>query len=288
MKKATKITLLIALIMVIVGAGVASAAFVLGAKTELYWNNGFQVMERGERQEIDEILPAFSMIEAELNTARVTIRYGDAHRIEGVHYDTLRYEVQGDTLYVTGGTGRDLTSTGHIKRLTIGFRNTGTEAGRIVIFVPYGMELSQLNIRAGTGRIELADIAAGSVRLRTGTGGITTRRVNLNDAFINTGTGSISFEGELAGTNELITGTGSISFEGRLSGMNKFRTGTGRAAIRIPMPRERYSYAVSTSTGGIMINGKRQGKNVVQTVADPLGYIQLNTGTGSVSLHFSE
>lgn len=135
----------------------------------------------------------------------------------------------------------------------------------VVITIPLGVELNELDVAVGTGAILLDGISCREVECSIGTGDVTLTNVTARSASAETRTGTLRWEGPLAREVELDCGVGDI----------RIITDTvdGREV------------ELSTATGEVTVNGSAKGKTFHQWGGSS-GELEAAVGTGSVTLEY--
>ncbi|MCL2564084.1 MAG: DUF4097 domain-containing protein [Oscillospiraceae bacterium] len=253
-----KIILLIALIAILIGGILAVIAFGLGAETALYWDRGFRVADTSSRTELNTTLSPFSEIELNVGTSDLTLRYGDEFRIEGHHYGTITYEVNGNRLTVNAPS----------RRVFLGWDRG---SGHITITVPDGTALDSANFSLGVGNIRIQD-------------------VSLHNATLDSGVGNINVTANLSGRSTIEIGVGDIDVRGMITGDADLSGGVGNVTVHVEGSLDRFSYTASSGVGRVSAGGAQStglGGNMTQTAADPLGTIRVDSGVGDVTITFT-
>jgi len=230
MRPWVKITLLIALALVVLGTALAGLAWTLGAHTSIQWQNGrFRIIERGVTQEFEQTLESFDRIDLRLDIANVTIQHGVGYHISG------RYQAQELLFHVENGVlivdevrvpaGRAMFSIGLIHN---------NEGSTVLITVPSATVLDALFLEVGVGRIDLRNVAADRTTVTLGIGNIYGENVALEDTVLQAGMGNIAVNGALSGRNEMQVGTGNVTLtlEGyQQQFTHSWQTGVGNTSI---------------------------------------------------------
>ena len=140
----------------------------------------------GKKASIDEVLNRFTEIKANTNIGEFRIEQGDQFKIESTYTrDWLKpiYSVN---------NGRLEISQPHKKHKNIG----GTNNCRIILTVPAGTELSQINIDSNVGDVKLRSIVAGDIDINLNVGEISIRQSKFDKVDADTNVGEIDIDAD--------------------------------------------------------------------------------------------
>jgi len=229
-----KTILRIALIMLLAGGILALTTWGFGARTSLYFDQGFHIAGSNQRSEVEELLSDFRHIDLRLGVTNLNLRHGNDFRIEGHYNSGLVIEQRDDTLFVTSSGfirqgGRFTINVGRIS-----FGSSG--GGSLTITVPSHVELASVSLDVGVGNIHIRDVAIQDVDLTSGVGNIdmdlpgSAERVSWSGTV---GVGRIAIDGERYGTG--VGGSASHRVE-EPEAVIRFDAGVGNVNITFQNP----------------------------------------------------
>lgn len=153
-----------------------------------------------------EPLQQFQSVDVEVAVADVTLRTGDSFSVS-LEWNrernyTMSYELRGDVLKVSS------------QKLSTSGIDMGNYESRVVITVPEGTALEQIEIETGLGGITVTGVSAAEMELQTGLGDVTADGVLVQgDLTMNTGLGDVTLLGAPAADMTLESGMGNIRAE---------------------------------------------------------------------------
>lgn len=147
----------------------------------------------------------------------------------------------------------------------------------------------ELNLDTGSGAVEVSGFRGGPLSIDTGSGDVTGSQLESTEVSVETGSGDIRLTGVGAPSLSLETGSGTVTAELRQDITSlEVNTGSGDIAIRAPASLGA-ALEVETSSGDIdtdfPLQVTRRGRDhVVGTIGDGNGTIEIQTGSGEISL----
>ena len=199
----------------------------------------------------------FSEVDIEAGLADVTILTGEDYAVE------LAWNSDGS--YSLSGTVRNgvLNVTSSQKKLG----STSDHSASVIITVPAGVTLREIDVEVGMGDISLDSISANDVSCETGLGDVWLWDVTAGEASASTGMGDISWDGALSRETELETGMGDI-----------WVYAAGSA--------DRWSYELNSGLGQVEVDGVSMGSSAKRR-GGSAGELEASSGTGDVWVEFS-
>jgi len=143
-------------------------------------------------------------------------------------------------------------------------------------------------VSGGSGNVRLTNLASFDSHFDMGSGGLTIKNGALGNTKLDSGSGSCRFENAVANNLVADSGSGKIVYEGILTGNCIFDSGSGPIRLDIEGAKEDYSIRASLGSGGIYINGRKAGSDNYTGNTGGEHSLIFNTGSGSVSVNFSE
>jgi hypothetical protein len=146
----------------------------------------------------------------------------------------------------------------------------------------------QLNIDTGSGDVTVTDAAVGTLSIDTGSGSVRVDGFKAEALEVDTGSGDVTATGE-GGRVLVDTGSGSVSLSLGVGLRNvSVDTGSGNVTVLVP---EGYGARVhlETSSGdlevGVPLQLLRRGGDLLEgTIGDGTGSVDVETGSGNISL----
>jgi hypothetical protein len=290
---------LIALVLIIVGGGMAAVGWILGARSDLYFDGTGVHVARAEYQ-----APAAYVTE-EFTELDIDAWSADVELVASDHFG---YELS------TTGTVR---LTGEYKNgvLTIRQENShrftilsiGIGSGRsdVKVYYPASSELERVKIETLSGGITAKGLYAQTLMLKAVSGNISIDHVDAATAEIKTTSGEITLHGSGTGfdaayvqsvSGEITarglvarrltakTTSGNVTLQGDITGKTDIDTVSGDVRVDIGWAKNPQSYYIDTVSGDIRIDGERQGKPASFGSRDDANVISAKTTSGSVTI----
>ena len=260
MKKGTVISLIIAGMLILLGAGLFA-----GAMSAIGWDFSKLSSDEFVTQTV-EITKSFVAIEIEADTAKIRFvaSQDDTMRVEYGDIEPVQYRVEVDN----GILKIEVVDTREwYDYISIGF----TPASYVTVYLPAG-EYGALTIRHGTGDIELPDaFTFFELDIELSTGDVTVNSPVRNAVSITTDTGDISLTSAEAGALAVKTSTGSIKITNvSCAGDVSLHVGSGKSHLTNLRCQ---SLASTGSSGDITM------KDVIAS-----GAFEISRDTGDVTL----
>lgn len=176
---------------------------------------------------IDTVYPGgITRLDFDLSCADVTIKAGDAFRVEAKKINAKRFrtEVDGDTWEIE-------CDTRNVNRMS------GDKAPTITITLPQNFVADELELALSMGNLTVRDLSARTSSLEVGMGDLVATGFSSGDCDLDVGMGNL----ELAGT---ITGQGYIN------------CGMGNVELKLAGSSQDYGYDVTVQMGSVEIDGE--------------------------------
>lgn len=141
------------------------------------------------------------------------------------------------------------------------------QAAQVVITIPQGVTLREIDVEVGLGDITLEAVAASEVSCETGLGDVQFVDVTATEADGSTGMGDVRWEGALSRETELETGMGDI----RVSAAG---------------PANGWSYELESGMGNVEVDGVSLGRSAKQRGGSS-GELEASSGMGDVIVTFN-
>ena len=197
----------------------------------------------------------FSEIDVEVGLADVIIVTGEEYAVE-LKWDSgngyaMNCAIRKDVLKVTSSQ----------KKIS----DPSFDNAEVVITVPEGVTLKEVDVEVGMGDLHLEGISAADISCESGVGDICFLRVTANEAGGETGLGDVEWEGALSRETELNTGMGDVR-------------------VKADDAAGGWSYELSSGMGQVSVNGVGYGNNAKQRGGS--GELEASSGMGDVTVDF--
>lgn len=198
----------------------------------------------------------FSKVDVEVGLADVTLLTGEDYAADLEWNSGSGYSMSGA---VRNGV---LKITSSQKKVNGSFNNDA----KVVITVPQGVTLREIDVEVGLGDITLEAVAA-------------------NDVSCETGLGDVQFIDVTADEADGFTGMGDVSWDGALSRETDLETGMGDVRVSAAGPADGWSYELSSGMGDVEVDGVSLGHTAKQR-GGSAGELEASSGMGNVSVEF--
>lgn len=159
-----------------------------------------------------------------------------------------------------------------------------TLSGNIVLYVPENIELSNLKLDTGAGKISIEGVKANELDISHGAGLLEISNSSFNETDIDGGAGRISIENSKLNNLDFEAGVGRIDIGAEITGRSKIECGVGEMNVRIMGRQEDYKITAEKGIGSLRIDGEEASSNVAY--GNGVNTIKLNGGIGSININF--
>ena len=194
-------------------------------------------------------VPAFSRIEVELDMGNVSVMPTGEYDLSfsGEHATLLDYEMDGDTLRITG------TALSAME-----FFTSGDEAA-VTIGIPEDASLDAVDIHTAMGQVELGGFTANSLTVSTDLGNVSLDSVMASDADITLSMGdltgySLTTTDSLAVKNDM----GDVYLDGDFQGNTDITLSMGDLDLTTWQSMDTYSLDLDVTMGDLYLDGSTQ------------------------------
>ena len=194
-------------------------------------------------------VPAFSRIEVELDMGNVSVIPTGEYDLSfsGEHAALLDYEMDGDTLRITG------TALSAME-----FFTSGDEAA-VTIGIPEDASLDTVDIHTAMGQVELGGFTANSLTVSTDLGNVSLDSVMASDADITLSMGDLT--GYSLTTTDSLTvknDMGDVYLDGDFQGNTDITLSMGDLDLTTWQSMDTYSLDLNVSMGDLYLDGSTQ------------------------------
>ena len=194
-------------------------------------------------------VPAFSRIEVELDMGNVSVMPTGEYDLSfsGEHATLLDYEMDGDTLRITG------TALSAME-----FFTSGDEAA-VTIGIPEDASLDAVDIHTAMGQVELGGFTANSLTVSTDLGNVSLDSVMASDADITLSMGDLT--GYSLTTTDSLTvknDMGDVYLDGDFQGNTDITLSMGDLDLTTWQSLDTYSLDLDVTMGDLYLDGSTQ------------------------------
>lgn len=172
-----------------------------------------------------------------------------ASELEFINGDTFKIETNNNKIKVQEQNGKiEIQEKRNIFVSTI-------KDSKLRITLPRDMELTEISIDSGAGKISAETINVSKFELDIGAGSVEIENLNvLTSADISGGTGSLLISNGSINNLELEVGVGTCEINSFLTGNNNIEAGVGKLDVNLLASLESYSIRLEKGIGSIKLN----------------------------------
>lgn len=296
MKKATKIILIVAAVLIGVGILFSVIGFVSGASLTIYPGEPLNLV--GE-ETADRNLAAFEKIDVNVGRADVEIIPANAFGIEMTDYkygDKLHYAVENGVLKVGGGYGN------HRGWFNLDFSFIHPKQSAVKIYVPEQAAFTDVSVTTALGRVDISNITTerltclnnlGEVKLSGVTaqttaldldlGALTMENADLGDATIESALGEVTGKDVSTLSLNCTANMGKIDLQGTFIGVIDIDADMGDVNFETTVEQADYSFDLNVNAGKVLINGSRV-ENEYRTSGTSDNKIKIGCAMGDINV----
>ncbi|MCI9063594.1 MAG: DUF4097 domain-containing protein [Clostridia bacterium] len=249
----------IALIVNIFGVILSLVSFVIpmGNDDDSSLKNFSEVYENVEKIDIDS------------TASNLTIKIGNEFKVEGNTKGNIISKLNNGTLKV--------------EEKTRWFWNNNY-SGEIIIYVPENIELKDLTVDAGAGKINVDGINAEKFDMDQGAGTLSISNSKFNKADIDGGAGKIEITSSELNNLDFDAGAGKIDIESTITGDSKISAGVGEINITLLGNKEDYKIYTEKGIGSIKVDNEERSSDTYY--GEGQNKIDIDGGVGSITVNF--
>ncbi|MBR5406020.1 MAG: DUF4097 family beta strand repeat protein [Lachnospiraceae bacterium] len=292
MNRTVKVILLIAVVLIPVGAILTALGIHYGGKTS--WSYGFGKGMKPVSNEIvsDTIdLKDFDSLKLDVASIDVNISEGDSYKLEYTVREGMEPEITEDAGKLTVkqpstanmGFGFDLNTVANVYNITL------PGAGSIDIDAESSsgeITISGINvtgkIKASSGDIFISGSKGKDLSVKTSSGKISCDGVTADSAEFTASSGEIDLSGITADDVLCDTSSGDIDIKDSQVKDVDCEASSGEVKIELDGKEDDYSYDISSSSGDIKVNGHKSEKKYEEDGGK--GKIKIKTSSGDIEV----
>lgn len=183
-------------------------------------------------------------------------------------------------LTVDNGSGKLTVSDVEAETLVLDGGSGSMSAGDVIV--------RKIVVDGGSGSVKLNRITAEESNFDMGSGSLAVSDSVLGKTRVDGGSGSCSFETVKANDMTVSSGSGRVVYKGELTGNCIFDSGSGSVRLDIYGSKADYSIRANLGSGGLYVDGKKEASGVYVSNRDAEHVLSFDTGSGRVSVNFSE
>lgn len=182
----------------------------------------------------------------------------------------------------------DVGSANVTSRDTQGYLNIDTGSGTVDVSGARG----DVFVDTGSGRVRVSDIRGDELNIDTGSGGVTGSGLSARELLVDTGSGSVELSSLTATEISVDTGSGSVELA-LDSSPSSILVDTGSGSVSLSLPSDfGATVEVETGSGGIRTEfpiqlRRAERDHIIGTIGDGRGRVEIDTGSGSVTIRQS-
>lgn len=157
-------------------------------------------------------------------------------------------------------------------------------SGYITLYIPKDINLKELDIDSGAGKIEINNIYSNIFELEHGAGAITISNSQFDKTEINGGAGEFKVLSSRLNDLDLAAGVGRAVIEAEITGRSKIECGIGEIDIKLIGSEEDYKIIAENGIGSLKIKGNSVSNE--KTYGDGRNVIEVEGGIGSIKVDF--
>ena len=320
--KGSKIWLIIAVLMLVSGLGLAAIGTANGGTWKMRFDlKDFKVKTADSEEYVNktEIVDEFSTIKVITSTVDINIENGDKYSVTYYVPEDKIPEIRCENGVLTV----DTNESNSVSIFNFGFF-TDDKNPYITITTPSTEAGNKLDVRSSTGDIKVTGLGFDG-NIKTSTGDVSVSHGFIKDGYIKTSTGDITVDyissetietetstGEFKLSHSIVnrkltsdTSTGDIQLnqntinyfgvEGSTSDITvlaseidkiDIKTSTGEVELELKGSDSYYNFDLHTSTGDIRIGNQEFEKSNKKDYTDDKNYVNIQTSTGDIDIDF--
>ncbi len=213
-----------------------------------------------------------------ISTLDIDIAYTNLIIKPGEHFgaetnnNNIQYKQDGNRLKITEKAHRS-------------FFNINKENIReLIVYIPEKLELENVDIDTGAGKVEIEDISAEKFELDLGAGESIIQNINANKVNIEGGAGRLVIEDGTINNLDFDMGVGEANISAKLLGSSEIDTGVGKLDLKIKGIKDDYKIKVNKGIGSIKIDNTEVSDGSI--IGNGANIVELDGGVGSITVSF--
>mgnify|MGYP004656091867 CR=1 FL=1 len=157
---------------------------------------------------------------------------------------------------------------------------------KVILYLPSNIELTDVEINNGSGKLYIASIIANNIDLDLGAGSTNIDNIIASNADIDTSAGTLNIENGIINNLDLDLGVGKTTINAKLTGKNKIDIGVGSFYLNVLDNISNYKLKLNKGIGTIKVNDEEIKNDTTIGAGDNI--INISGGVGSINIDFKE
>lgn len=157
---------------------------------------------------------------------------------------------------------------------------------KVILYLPSNIELIDVEINNGQGKLYIESIIANNIDLDLGAGSTNIDNIITNNIDIDTSAGILNIKNGIINNLDLDLGVGKTTINAKLTGNNKIDIGVGSFYLNVLDNISNYKLKLSKGIGTIKVNDEEINNDT--TISNGDNIINISGGVGSINIDFKE
>lgn len=157
---------------------------------------------------------------------------------------------------------------------------------KVILYLPSNIELTDVEINNGSGKLYIASIIANNIDLDLGAGSTNIDNIIASNTDIDTDAGTLNIDNGIINNLDLDLGVGKTTINAKLTGKNKIDIGVGSFYLNILDNISNYKLKLNKGIGTIKVNDEEIKNDTTMGAGDNI--INISGGVGSINIDFKE
>lgn len=157
---------------------------------------------------------------------------------------------------------------------------------KVILHLPSNIELTEVEINNGSGKLYIASIIANNIDLDLGAGSTNIDNIIASNADIDTSAGTLNIDNGIINNLDLDLGVGKTTINAKLTGKNKIDIGVGSFYLNVLDNISNYKLKLNKGIGMIKVNDEEIKNDTTIGTGDNI--INISGGVGSINIDFKE
>ena len=157
---------------------------------------------------------------------------------------------------------------------------------KVILYLPSNIELTDVEINNGSGKLYIASIIANNIDLDLGAGSTNIDNIIASNTDIDTDAGTLNIDNGIINNLDLDLGVGKTTINAKLTGKNKIDIGVGGFYLNVLDNISNYKLKLNKGIGTIKVNDEEIKNDTTIGTGDNI--INISGGVGSINIDFKE
>lgn len=157
---------------------------------------------------------------------------------------------------------------------------------KVILYLPSNIELTEVEINNGSGKLYIASIIANNIDLDLGAGSTNIDNIIASNTDIDTSAGTLNIDNGIINNLDLDLGVGKTTINAKLTGKNKIDIGVGSFYLNVLDNISNYKLKLNKGIGMIKVNDEEIKNDTTIGTGDNI--INISGGVGSINIDFKE